>query len=321
MEGQVAGLTGHPVPVPVPRYVRVRVGEGENLRYVRATNDLRVKFDTKTLGRGEVRRGEAEGGRAVLALTEGERESGDGVDLDIEETTSMNGTIRLIDRLRADFGPAFLITLAPVATGLLVNAPHLSGPEFNYHVLEAMRGHEIAWYNTQFYCGWGDANTTMWYDAIIAGGWKANQVVMGLVTNHKLGAGFVAGPQIELVLRSLRSKYPDFGGVMGWEYFTSLPGGEERPWEWAANMARTIRTPLLISPVPPQQEPSRSVAATLPAPPHPFPAGQSRLCRASDHGATRERIHRRADPGRDEDPARREVQWWVEGHDWDILLR
>lgn len=39
---------------------------------------------------------------------------------------------------------------------------------------------------------------------------------------------------------------------MGWEYFNSLPGDLARPWEWAANMARTIRTPL---PLPVQAAP------------------------------------------------------------------
>lgn len=70
----------------------------------------------------------------------------DGLDLDIEEPTSLPGTIRLIDRLRVDFGPQFIITLAPVATALLPNQPHLSGPAFDYRLLEQMRGHEIAWY-------------------------------------------------------------------------------------------------------------------------------------------------------------------------------
>ncbi|KXJ92939.1 glycoside hydrolase superfamily, partial [Microdochium bolleyi] len=43
----------------------------------------------------------------------------DGLDLDVEEPMSLAGVIRLIDRLRADFGPDFLITLAPVAAALL----------------------------------------------------------------------------------------------------------------------------------------------------------------------------------------------------------
>ena len=194
-----------------------------------------------------------------------------GLDLDVEEQMSIAGIVRLIDRLRADFGPGFLITLAPVATALLPMQPHLSG--FNYFELERMRGHEIAWYNTQFYCGWGDASTTLWYDAIMAAGWKAEKVVVGLVTNPRNGAGHVDWPRMEAVLRTLRGKHTAFGGVMGWEYFNALPGRRERPWEWVANVARTIRTVLPAPPaVPPQQEPVRPFGAQPPTPQHPFPA-------------------------------------------------
>lgn len=203
-----------------------------------------------------------------------------GLDLDVEENMSLPGIVRLIDRLRADFGPEFLITLAPVATALLPGSPHLSG--FDYSLLEQMRGHEIAWYNTQFYCGWGDAGTTFWYDAIMSVGWKPNKVVMGLITNPALGAGHVAMEQMEGVLRALRVKYPGFGGVMGWEYFNALPGGPGRPWEWAACMGRILRTPM-PAPMPPSlpgpgqsaQMPMRPYGAPAPSVPpalHPFPA-------------------------------------------------
>lgn len=206
----------------------------------------------------------------------------DGIDLDIEEPMSLPGVVRLIDRLRADFGPGFLITMAPVATALLPLQPHLSG--FSYFELERQRGNEIAWYNTQFYCGWGDASTTFWYDSIIASGWKAEKVVFGLVTNPRLGAGFVAWEKLDGVLRALRARHPGFGGVMGWEFFCAKPGGMQRPWEWAASIADVVRRrePL---PVPegmamnaPQQQgqqqqaPLRPFGAPLPAPAHPFPA-------------------------------------------------
>lgn len=194
-----------------------------------------------------------------------------GLDLDVEEEMSLPGIVRLIDRLRSDFGPDFLITLAPVATALLPGSPHLSG--FDYSLLEQMRGHEIAWYNTQFYCGWGDAGTTFWYDAIMSVGWKPNKVVMGLITNPNLGAGHVQMAHMEGVLRSLRSKYPGFGGVMGWEYFSALPGGRERPWEWAACMSAILRTPMILPPSrPPAQMPIRPYGGSIPPAPQPFPA-------------------------------------------------
>src|SRR5438034_426982 len=69
----------------------------------------------------------------------------DGLDLDVEENMSLEGVIWLIDRLKADFGEHFIITLAPVATALVQGLPHLSG--FSYKALEAERGPKIAWYN------------------------------------------------------------------------------------------------------------------------------------------------------------------------------
>jgi hypothetical protein len=88
---------------------------------------------------------------------------------------------------------------------------------------------------------------------------------MGLVTNPGNGAGYVEWPALEATLRTLRARYPDFGGVMGWEYFNSWPGREERPWEWAARMAATIRTVVPLSP------PVGALALPPPPPPPPPP--------------------------------------------------
>ena len=198
-----------------------------------------------------------------------------GIDLDVEEEMSLAGITRLIDRLRADFGPAFLITMAPVATALLAGQPHLSG--FDYMELERTRGHEISWYNTQFYCGWGDASTTIWYDAIIASGWSPEKVVFGLITNPALGAGHVDMAQMNSVLTVLRSRYPNFGGVMGWEYFNALPGRQAKPWEWAANVSQCVRSLVPVTPAPTQQGPVRPFGAALPAAAHSFPVGSVRF--------------------------------------------
>ena len=188
-----------------------------------------------------------------------------GLDLDVEEEMSLPGVMRLIDRLRADFGPQFLITLAPVAAALLPDLKHLSG--FDYRLLEQLREHEIAWYNAQFYNGWGDASTLFWYDAIVSAGWSPARFVMGVILNPCFGAGYVPVAQLSDVLRQLLEQYPSFGGVMGWEYFAALPGGRERPWQWAAEMGSLLRqvNPETHRPVPPSQ-------GSLPAPAHPFPS-------------------------------------------------
>ncbi|KAI0392640.1 glycoside hydrolase family 18 protein [Xylariaceae sp. FL0594] len=163
-----------------------------------------------------------------------------GLDLDIEEEMSLCGVIRLIDRLRADFGPDFIITLAPVAAALLDARRNLSG--FDYEALEVMRGNQIAWYNAQFYCGWGDASNPIMYEMCMARGWPPEKVVVGLVTTPENGAGYVPFPVLDLNLKLLQRQFPKFGGVMGWEYFNGRPGGNERPWEWAREMTKILRS-------------------------------------------------------------------------------
>jgi chitinase len=44
-----------------------------------------------------------------------------GIDLDVEEHTMLDAMRRIIKRLRSDFGPNFIITLAPVYYAML---PH-----------------------------------------------------------------------------------------------------------------------------------------------------------------------------------------------------
>lgn len=163
----------------------------------------------------------------------------DGLDLDVEEEMSLNGIIRLIDRLKADFGPDFLITLAPVATALQ-GRPHLSG--FDYETLEIMRGSSIAWYNTQFYNNWGRLESFIDYDAILRQGWRPEKVVVGALTSPGNGNGFVETEELKRTVMALSQFYRGFGGVMGWEYFNSEPGGEGRPWVWAIGMMESVRS-------------------------------------------------------------------------------
>ncbi|KAL8925459.1 MAG: hypothetical protein Q9172_002221 [Xanthocarpia lactea] len=163
----------------------------------------------------------------------------DGLDLDVEEPMSLLGIIRLIDRLKSDFGQGFLVTLAPVATALQ-GGPHLSG--FDYEALEVMRGHQIAWYNVQFYNNWGSLTGYGGYGRITNMGWKVEKVVAGVLTNPGNGTqGWVEAEELARMVAVLKVLFPEFGGVMGWEYFNSTPGGEERPWEWAETVGRAVR--------------------------------------------------------------------------------
>lgn len=191
----------------------------------------------------------------------------DGLDLDVEEPMSLGGVIRLIDRLRADFGKDFIITLAPVAASLLDMTKNLSG--FDYEALEVMRGKDIAWYNTQFYCGWGDFTNPLMYDMMIQKGWPADKIVVGLVTNPANGPGFVPWNALEPVLAVVKMRYGNFGGVMGWEYFNSLPGEHHRPWEWGRELTRMLRShclPPVGVPAVAEVDPDPTAAKDAPVP-------------------------------------------------------
>ncbi|KAI5863043.1 glycoside hydrolase superfamily [Durotheca rogersii] len=163
-----------------------------------------------------------------------------GLDLDVEEAMSLGGVVRLIDRLKADFGDGFVVSLAPVASALTAGGGNLSG--FDYGELEASRGGRIAFYNAQFYFGWGDASRAADYEAILDDGFPAAKVVMGVLTSPANGNGYVSLSRHAPVLAELAAENPAFGGVAGWEYFNSLPGGGAAPWQWAAWVADHIRS-------------------------------------------------------------------------------
>ncbi|KAI1430794.1 glycoside hydrolase superfamily [Xylaria sp. CBS 124048] len=155
-----------------------------------------------------------------------------GLDLDVEEIFSLDGAIRLIDRLKADFGDDFIITLAPVASALIENGSNLSG--FSYFDLEAQRGSSISWYNGQFYNGFGSSGSVSDYESIINAGFPANKVVMGMLSNPEEGFGYVPLDTQGPIVEELVAEFSNFGGLADWEYFDSLPGGPDAPYEWAA---------------------------------------------------------------------------------------
>ncbi|KAF4549727.1 Hypothetical protein D9617_20g027830 [Elsinoe fawcettii] len=166
----------------------------------------------------------------------------DGLDIDVEESMSMGGIIRLVDRLATDFGLDFLITLAPVATAMY-GSLNMSG--FDYEVLEKGLGSKIAWYNTQFYCGWGSLKDTDDYDKIVLRGWDPARIVAGLITNPDICEGWVGDEEIRKTLMALIKKYPTFAGVMGWEYAESVTEAHPdrgEPWRWAEFMGDIMRS-------------------------------------------------------------------------------
>jgi len=162
----------------------------------------------------------------------------DGIDLDVEENVTLPDIERLIAQLAADFGPKFVITLAPVATALEGGA-NLSG--FSYDKLyKGPQGKNIAYFDAQFYSGFGSLQTPSDYENVVAHGYPPGKVVAGAIDNPSDGSGYVAPAAVVKTVRALVAKYPAFGGVVGWEYFNAEPGGQNRPDEWSAMMAKAM---------------------------------------------------------------------------------
>ncbi|KAK5631972.1 hypothetical protein RRF57_007686 [Xylaria bambusicola] len=170
-----------------------------------------------------------------------------GIDLDIEDALGDNGcddktmtledTVYLIRRLRDDFGPNFVITLAPVSNALL-DEGNVSC--FNYQELEKRSATDINWYNAQFYGGsWEGLKTSAFYERCIKeGGWKPHRIVTTITTSPDFTSPLPRSSWIGLnetgpTIESLVEKYADFGGTGGFDYYDAEPGGYEKPWEWS----------------------------------------------------------------------------------------
>jgi hypothetical protein len=108
-----------------------------------------------------------------------------------------------------------------------VHRRNLSG--FDYFALSASpEGDLVDWYNVQMYCGWGNPLDLESIDLIAKRGWDMNKIVMATLTAPAHGSGFANPLSLGLVLQRHIEKFPNFGGVTGWEYFN--PSGHHSAW-------------------------------------------------------------------------------------------
>ncbi|KXX76980.1 hypothetical protein MMYC01_207151 [Madurella mycetomatis] len=163
----------------------------------------------------------------------------DGMCLNVEECMSQQGIARLLRQLRYDFGPDFIITLAPVTSASLQTNGGLSG--FSCRRLEYDVGGDIQFYSAQFYNGFGTIASTGTYDGIVATGWPPAKIAVGQATSPENGSGLVSHTQLNQTIRPLWSRYGETGGIMGWKYFNSYLGRSARTWGWAQVMTTILR--------------------------------------------------------------------------------
>jgi hypothetical protein len=68
-----------------------------------------------------------------------------------------------------------------------------------------------------------------------------HKVVAGTLTDPANGgSGYVGLATLKSTIGRLRAKHSGFGGVAGWEYFNSQPGGGAAPWQWAAEVSSAL---------------------------------------------------------------------------------
>ena len=139
-----------------------------------------------------------------------------GINLDIEETVTMENIKKLISRLRSDFGGNFLISMAPVSSAMESDVPGMGG--FVYKELfNSPEGEMVDFYN------WFSLET---YKNIIDNGYPEDKIVMGMMSGQFTDDSFVS------VIHSIKEKYPDVSGFYDWEYLDAPPNKDD-PSEWA----------------------------------------------------------------------------------------
>lgn len=160
----------------------------------------------------------------------------EGIDLDVEHPMTLDTAIRCVDALRADFGPDFIIAMAPVASAL-AGGRNLSG--FDYEELERQRGGEIDFYMAQFYSGFARADDVSAYDTIINRGvFTPDRVLLGMIGASD-DASFIPLEGVADAVTQLADKYPDFAGVDIWEF--PLHDGQPDVTWWSQLMARSLQ--------------------------------------------------------------------------------
>ena len=152
-----------------------------------------------------------------------------GIDLDVEENTSIENIKMLINRLVKDFSDdnEFIITMAPVASTMITDGSSFAG--FNYKELyNSKEGKYIHWFNTQCY----DSYTFETYESIIKNGYPREKVVMGMESGQFDESSF---PKALDEIKKIKNKYPDFSGVFDWEYLNAPPN-KTYPSQWSRLM-------------------------------------------------------------------------------------
>ena len=149
-----------------------------------------------------------------------------GIDLDVEEGVGLDNIVMLINRIKADFGEDFKITLAPIGVALECDLCGMGG--FYYKDLERAVGDKIEYYNGQYY---SDFSYDV-YDITVKNGYDPSKIVMGMISGQFTSDNF--NKCLDEIV-DIKEKYNNFGGVFVWEYCNAPPSKNSADWSILIN--------------------------------------------------------------------------------------
>ena len=158
-----------------------------------------------------------------------------GIDLDVEEEVDLDQLCQLITILDEEFGPSFLITMAPVV-GALVSPEEPGMGGFTYGDLRKRKeGKRIDYFHAQCY---GGSFTAQTFDAIVDAGWAPSAIVCGILSGDYPDSESWAS-YLETV-QQIKHKHPTWGGVFVWEYSDCPPSHGVESGEWASQVSSIV---------------------------------------------------------------------------------
>ena len=193
------------------------------------------------------------------------------LDVDISEklisadggTISHKGAIQLIDRLHADFGAGFVLSITTSVQALLSDNENKASEAFDIREIELQRGHLINWYIVPIF-GPTNEQATDHRDPSPLYVRQLNSYIrmlsQKLIMTRKILISISTNPDVSHEVAKTRGAYLDldvlenildllyysyspldFGGIAGWEYCRAGdPQRKSPPWVWMKELSEML---------------------------------------------------------------------------------
>lgn len=176
---------------------------------------------------------------------------------------SHKGAIQLIDKLRADFGADFVLSITTSVQALLSDNGNMASGIFDIREIELQRGHLINWYIVPIFDPTNEQATNdqdpsplyvrqlnSYIRLLSQKPMTARKILISISTNpdvsHEIAktrGAYLNLDILENILALLYYSYSplDFGGIAGWEYSRAGdPRRKSPPWVWMKKLTQML---------------------------------------------------------------------------------